>query len=1232
MIKKYFNLLLLLLPLAAGAQTVTNVIDRFDPAGIGADIYSAGKITNVWANWFGSAFQSLSWDAVSDANTNAGSGSLKITANFPVVTDQFEVWDGIDGISPTVNGVQFTNFQCDVRFAAGSATNSSGKFGTLEFGVPTPGYGQNYFGSVAVSASNTNWVHVSIALNAASNTNLLNITGLLIHIWGAGLSGPSTLWVDNLQFTGMATNTGMARIDYNDTHQRIDGFGASSAWDGTWNTQQAEIFFSTNTGAGLSLLRTRIAPDGSTVEGGIAQMAQARGARVWSTPWSPTSNFKITNSWIPTNNPNGYNGGWISNSVATFQGYASQLAKNVALMKNTYGVNLYGLSIQNEPDANVNYESCQWTAKDFHDFLPYLDAAMTASNVSATKIMLPESMHWQFSHATNTMSDVTTSNLLDILAGHNYGSSAAPVTQFGTPCPKTLWETEHYFGSGSDITNGLALAQQIHSFLTVAEASAYHYWWLKTYGGNGCLAGDSTITPAKRLFAMGNYSKFVRPGFYRVGLANSSTALITAFKDSIASNIVIVAANPSPYPVNQTVVLTNFPVVTNLTPWFTSATQSLGSGANFKVTNNIFSFTLPAWTVVSFASLTGTALTLTNTDQIGKSSFNQTNDSGSLASANWSNGQWPTYINDYFTGTNTLRTPSGVGDVIFPGGSLTLQNPFGLYFKGNSGSKVTISNLILTNGGGVCQALNSSTAFTLEGNLTVAGGQFYNSGDATRSITNATTMSGSGPLTNTGAGLVVYTDNNSAFTGPLIVNSNTTLQASSQNNLGGDPAVFNDDQLLLDNGAFQPTASFALNNPHSGVTIGVNGGTFNIAAGLTLTISNPISGAGNLFSLGGGTLFLATSNNATGNLIVSNSTLKLIGNASLKNFLLGVSNNATLDVTALSIPLAVSNRIALAGNLIVNCNSTNTSSRLSASNVVYGGTLTLSNSGPAFAAGNSFTLFAASNYSGAFTGINPATPGSGFVWDASKLAVSGMIQVSQPPTVNVTPVSTNVIYGNIVVLAANVTGTGPLSYQWYDNHTNTIAGAVYSSFTNTPAVAGNGNYSVVVTNSVGRATNFASLNISKALLTVTADITNRPYGTPNPVLTGSLMGIQNGDIITATYVSPAAASSPAGNYVIAPVLNDPSSRLPNYVVTTNLGTLTVTLASNPTNLTSSVNGMNLTLTWPMTYLGWTLQSQTNTLTNGLGTNWADVPNSSTTNQVILQMNPANDSVFYRLRR
>jgi len=104
----------------------------------------AGHIGNVWGNWFGGAFQSLVWDSASDANTNPASGSMKITANFPVSTDQFEVWDGLSAINPGLNGLQFTNFQCDVRFAAGSATKS-GTFGNLQFGIPTPSNGQDYF-------------------------------------------------------------------------------------------------------------------------------------------------------------------------------------------------------------------------------------------------------------------------------------------------------------------------------------------------------------------------------------------------------------------------------------------------------------------------------------------------------------------------------------------------------------------------------------------------------------------------------------------------------------------------------------------------------------------------------------------------------------------------------------------------------------------------------------------------------------------------------------------------------------------------------------------------------------------------------------------------------------------------------------------------------------------------------------------------------------------------------
>src|ERR1039457_359603 len=101
----------------AHAQTVTNFIDRFD-----TNSYPANSIPNKWSNWLGGAFQSLSLDPTVDANGNPTSGSMKIAANFPGTTtpNQFEVWNGISGLSPAISGFQFTNFQCDVRFAAGS--------------------------------------------------------------------------------------------------------------------------------------------------------------------------------------------------------------------------------------------------------------------------------------------------------------------------------------------------------------------------------------------------------------------------------------------------------------------------------------------------------------------------------------------------------------------------------------------------------------------------------------------------------------------------------------------------------------------------------------------------------------------------------------------------------------------------------------------------------------------------------------------------------------------------------------------------------------------------------------------------------------------------------------------------------------------------------------------------------------------------------------------------------
>ena len=80
------------------------------------------------------------------------------------------------------------------------------------------------------------------------------------------------------------------------------------------------------------------------------------------------------------------------------------------------------------------------------------------------------------------------------------------------------------------------------------------------------------------------------------------------------------------------------------------------------------------------------------------------------------------------------------------------------------------------------------------------------------------------------------------------------------------------------------------------------------------------------------------------------------------------------------------------------------------------------------------------------------------------------------------------------------------------------------------------------------------------------------------------------------------------------------------------GSLTVTnpVATNPTNITATVSGSTLTLSWPADHTGWHLQLQTNSLTTGLYTNWVTLPGSDLVNTTNFTINPANGSVFYRM--
>ena len=75
----------------------------------------------------------------------------------------------------------------------------------------------------------------------------------------------------------------------------------------------------------------------------------------------------------------------------------------------------------------------------------------------------------------------------------------------------------------------------------------------------------------------------------------------------------------------------------------------------------------------------------------------------------------------------------------------------------------------------------------------------------------------------------------------------------------------------------------------------------------------------------------------------------------------------------------------------------------------------------------------------------------------------------------------------------------------------------------------------------------------------------------------------------------------------------------------------IVTAVGPTNIVSTVSGNQLTLAWPASHLGWFLQTQTNSLSTGITTNWLDVVGSETGTNSVITMNPANPTVFFRLR-
>jgi glucuronoarabinoxylan endo-1,4-beta-xylanase len=402
--------------------------------------------------------------------------------------------------------------------------------------------------------------------------------------------------------TGSA-QSGDVTVNLSSLQQKITGFGVSSAWAGSYrNASDPDYLWSTTKGAGLTLLRIRYG-DGLA----IAQAAAKAGATVWMTPWGTGTNGSPGGSFTTSqNDPNGCTGKGSMPVLTNLQGFANALVTWVQDAKNK-GVPIYAVSAGNEPDSCGINQTTSYSPAQMVDWLKVLGPAMKGLNV---KVMAPETMNvCGFTGFWNAIkADTTAWDTVDIFASHEYGCGTLPSQPTIAAAGKEYWETEVDTGtgkgdsSGDGIASALPMATTLHNDMTKANLNAWHIWWLYNASGNGgCLYDTTNNVWTKRLWVLGNYARFVRPGYMRVSTSGTvpSGVYVSAYQNPADGTLAVVAINTNTSASPLSLYVSGV-VPCSITPWVTSAADNLASKSPITVSNARFSVTLDAQSVTTF--------------------------------------------------------------------------------------------------------------------------------------------------------------------------------------------------------------------------------------------------------------------------------------------------------------------------------------------------------------------------------------------------------------------------------------------------------------------------------------------------------------------------------------------------------------------------------------------------------------------------------------------------------
>lgn len=292
------------------------------------------------------------------------------------------------------------------------------------------------------------------------------------------------------------------------------------------------------------------------------------------------SNFILFSNTPPvqyTYNGKGFSAqGGTSNLKPEHYGDFARYMADVADHYASEGYNVSHISPVNEPQYNWDsgQEGSGWTNDEVARLARELDAALSAKGLS-TDILLGESGDWEYLYKTKT--DANRSNVLsafftpgstayvgdlshvkNLICGHSYWTDgtwdgmrsvrrqlAQAAERYGVDVWQSEWSmlgdgysSSEFVGydAASEMDIALYMSKVIHNDLTVAGVSSWSYWtsidaprWghknrfllisLMPAGGEyGDIEQEGSYQATATLWVLGNYSRFIRPGYRRIAL------------------------------------------------------------------------------------------------------------------------------------------------------------------------------------------------------------------------------------------------------------------------------------------------------------------------------------------------------------------------------------------------------------------------------------------------------------------------------------------------------------------------------------------------------------------------------------------------------------------------------------------------------------------------------------------------------------------------------------------